>query len=186
LGREEPCDLALAVHEGRAGALERLVRTYQDPLYGYARQLLGNAHDAEEVAQDAFLRAHRALTLRYDAARCRNLALRPWLYRIARNLACNRRRARRVLAVESLGPAVSDAVAFPAGAARHRPAEGSEHDSLWLALARLKPAAREAVVLRFVEELPYADVAAVLGVTEAAARGKVFRALKDLKRLFRK
>jgi RNA polymerase sigma factor (sigma-70 family) len=82
--------LALAVRHGRDGALERLVRRHQDELFTYAAGLLRDDADAQEVVQDAFLRAHDALVRRYDDDRCRALRLRPWLFRIVRNVALNR------------------------------------------------------------------------------------------------
>src|SRR5437868_14440770 len=94
--------LALAVRGGERGAVELLVRTYQDQLFGYALRLLQDRSDAQEVTQDAFLRAYQALTRRYGEEQCRALALRPWLFRIARNLAYNRRRARRSAQEEPL------------------------------------------------------------------------------------
>jgi len=178
-------DLALAVHADEPGAVERLVRTYQDPLFGYALRLLQDSADAQEVTQDAFLRAYNALTARYDAAQCRELALRPWLFRITRNLAYNRRRALR--------PAKEKEEPFPEADGWHIPAlryesraaqdleTQEERARLEHALARLNRASRELILLRFVEELPYAEIAAVVGGGEASVRGKVFRALRQLR-----
>src|SRR5918911_3927766 len=72
---------------------EALVRAFQHRLFAFAFAMSGNAADAEEVAQDAFVRAHRALR-RYDAARIRDLSLSSWLHRIALNAFRNRVRRR--------------------------------------------------------------------------------------------
>ena len=66
--RSEPAEenLAVAVHRCEAGALERLIDRYEHALYSYAYGILQNAFDAQEVVQDAMLRAHRALTRQYD------------------------------------------------------------------------------------------------------------------------
>src|SRR5262245_24210117 len=79
-------DVALAKRLARDldGAFEALVIAHQDRLFTVARRLLGNAHDAEEVAQDAFVRAFRALE-GYPAERIRELRLRPWLAAIVLN-----------------------------------------------------------------------------------------------------
>ncbi|MDQ6774332.1 MAG: RNA polymerase sigma factor, partial [Candidatus Dormibacteraeota bacterium] len=61
-----------------------LVRRYQHRLFAFALGMTGDAGDAEEVAQDAFLRAHRALA-RYEPERIRELRLSAWLHRIALN-----------------------------------------------------------------------------------------------------
>ena len=70
---------------GHAGAFEQLVTRYWDRIYGMVHQLLRNQQDAEEVTQDAFIRAHRGLVnFRGDSA------FSTWLYQIATNLARNR------------------------------------------------------------------------------------------------
>jgi len=76
-------------------AFEGMVRTFQDRLYSFAHRLCGNREDAEEVAQDAFVRAYRALKT-YPAERIRALSLQAWLYRITLNVARNRWRGKRV------------------------------------------------------------------------------------------
>ena len=63
------------------GSFEGLVRAYQDRLFSFALRVTGNREDAEEVAQDAFVRAYRALAT-YPAERIRALALRAWLYQV--------------------------------------------------------------------------------------------------------
>jgi RNA polymerase sigma-70 factor (ECF subfamily) len=174
-------NLALAVHANQDGALERLVRHYQDQLFGYALRMLRNPFDAQEVTQDAFLRAHAALVSRYDEERCRSLVLRPWLFRITRNLSLNRRRAytrESPASVESAGD-------MAAGGQTCNPALRLETlqdcGILELALSDLDPDAREMVVLRYLEEMTYAEIAEILNRTEAAVRGKVFRALRKLR-----
>ncbi len=175
-------NLALSVHRGEEGSTERLVRAYQDQLYSFALRLLRNSFDAEEVAQDAFLRAHRALTSRYDEETCRNLQLRPWLFRIAHNLAHTRLRGRRQQMVPIDDPGVGSA-----GHNRVDPGIDMENrdrrDLLDSAMDQLSSAGRELIVLRFLEELSYAEIAGIPGTTESSARGKAFRALRELRRL---
>ena len=62
-------NVALAVHRCEPGAFDRLVDRFEASLFNYANRILGNAFDAQEVVQDAFLRAHEALTRRYDFGR---------------------------------------------------------------------------------------------------------------------
>src|SRR5437773_7813059 len=81
-------------------AFESVVRDHQDRLYSLALRYLANASDAEELTQDAFVRAYRALE-RYDAERIRTLDLRAWLTTILLNLCRNhaaaaRRRPRQI------------------------------------------------------------------------------------------
>src|SRR4051794_26494058 len=85
--------LTPAPPRGLDGSFERPVLAHQDRLYTIALRMLGDSRDAEEVAQDALVRAYRALGS-YDAQRILDLQLRPWLTTIVLN-AC-RNRTRRV------------------------------------------------------------------------------------------
>ncbi|MBZ5498032.1 MAG: RNA polymerase sigma factor [Acidobacteriia bacterium] len=176
-------NLALAVHRNADGAVERLVRNYQDRLYSYALRLLRDPFDAREVTQDAFMRACDALTKRYDEPMCRNLELGPWLFRITRNLAftrCRRRRVRREVSVEDSVEAQASG-SGPAAEGIRNLETGEKRRALQSALDRLDREARDLVVLRFMEELSYAEIAAIVGSGETSVRGKVFRALRKLR-----
>lgn len=171
--------LAVAIHRGEPGALERLLDEYESPLRNYAEGMLRNAFDAQEVVQDAILRAHKALTKQYDETRCTALQLRPWLYRTVRNLALNKRRAKRHTQEEPLDSTHDRAaIAGQPDVERRQQAE-----QLRRAVSRLPDAARELIVLRFIDELSYAEIAKIVGTSEAALRGKVFRALRELRTL---
>jgi RNA polymerase sigma-70 factor, ECF subfamily len=173
--------LAVAVHRGADGALERLFEIFERPLHRYAYGVLQNSADAQEVVQDAMLRAHRALTRRYDEAQCEKLSLRPWLFRTVRNLCLNRRRSKMRAAEQPLG-AIGDTLLEPFVSARDADLE-REQDlaALRVAIDALPLPARELIILRFIEELPYAEIAKTVGATEAALRGKIFRALRQLR-----
>src|ERR1044071_1068595 len=181
--RSEPAEenLAVAVHRCETGALERLIDRYERALYSYAYGILQNAFDAQEVVQDAMLRAHRALTRQYDEQRCRDLALRPWLFRTVRNLSLNKRRSKRSTLEQPL-ESFDDGRLGP-----FVPLEGSELERkeeielLRRAMSLLPVDARELIVLRFMEEMSYAEIAKTVGASEAALRGKVFRSLKLLR-----
>lgn len=173
--------LVLAVHRRQDGAFERLVKLYERGLLDYTRHLLGQAEDAQEVVQDAFVRAYRALTRQYDEERLESLRLRAWLYRVARNLAFNKQRGKR----RQLEAPLTDGELSAAAVEQSVPTAGleraQERARLDRALATLPRESRELIVLRFLEEMPYAELAATLGGSEAALRGKVFRALKRLR-----
>jgi RNA polymerase sigma factor (sigma-70 family) len=83
------------------GSFEQLVRAHADAVYSVALRLLGDRHEAEDVAQEAFVRAYRSLAA-WPADRVRALRPRPWLARITVNLVRNRTRGRRP-AVQPLG-----------------------------------------------------------------------------------
>jgi RNA polymerase sigma-70 factor (ECF subfamily) len=181
-------NLATAVHRNFDGAIEQLVRLYQDALFGYALRLLQNRFEAEEVTQDAFIRAIRALTSRYDDERCESLDVKPWLYCITRNLAYKRRKLRRFTPEVPL-PETCDS---PGQACHSRPQadrlleDWEQQARMERALARLCPEARDLILLRFMEELSYAEIAAVVHASESSVRGKVFRALRSLRKVLGK
>lgn len=176
-------NVALAVHRCEPGAFDRLVDHFETSLFNYANRILGNAFDAQEVVQDAFLRAHEALTRRYDAARVEDLALKSWLFRIVRNLSFNKRRGGGSRLNEPLsafddgriGPLV------PACSVSEGVEQEQEREALERAIATLPEESRELIVLRFMEEMSYGEIAEVVGQGESALRGRVFRSLKLLR-----
>jgi len=174
-------NLAVAVHRSEPGALERLIDRFEPALYGYAYGILQNTFDAQEVVQDAILRAHRALTRQYDEARCAALALRPWLFKTVRNLCLNKRRW-KTRALEQPLDTFDDGRVGPFVREHGSELERQQDaDMLRHAMAKLPVDARELIVLRFMEEMSYADIAKTVGTTEASLRGKVFRSLKLLR-----
>ena len=167
------------------GAFEELVRGHERLVYGLALRVVGDAHDAEEVAQDAFERAYHALA-GYPAERVAAMRLRPWLARIALNLARNRLRRRtpptRPLEVGGGEPLP---LAAPASGEPAAVVERREDHELWAGLLAGLPARyREAVVLRHVEDLSYAEVAEVLGQPVGTVKTHVHRGVRLLRAAF--
>jgi RNA polymerase sigma factor (sigma-70 family) len=161
--------------EGAERLFERLVREHQHRIFAVGFALTGNRHDAEEVAQDTFLRAYRALVT-YSPERVRELKQRPWLHRIAVNVVRNRARGAKPRTAELDGNEYDHAPG-PEARALHR----LEMDELACRLAGLPPRYREAVVLRHVRELSYEEVAEVLGQPVGTVKSNVHRALKLLR-----
>jgi RNA polymerase sigma-70 factor (ECF subfamily) len=173
--------LAVAVHRCDSGAFERLIQRFERPLFTYADGILQNAFDAQEVVQDALMRAHKALTRQYDEERCRQLALRPWLFRTVRNLSLNKRRSKRSTLEQPL-ESFDDGRLGPFVHLEGSELERKEEiELLKRAMSLLPVDARELIVLRFMEEMSYAEIAKTVGASEAALRGKVFRSLKLLR-----
>jgi RNA polymerase sigma factor (sigma-70 family) len=164
------------------GSFEDLVLVHQRLVFGLALRVVGDRADAEEVAQDTFERAYHALA-GYPAERVAAMRLRPWLARIALNLARNRLR-RRPPPARSLEDGDGQPLAVPAPAAAEPAAvaeRGQERELLAGLLAGLPRAYREAVVLRHVEGLPYAEVAEVLGRPVGTVKTHVHRGVRQLR-----
>ncbi len=159
--------------------MDDLVRVYQDRLFAYALRLVRDRFDAQEIAQDALVRAYQCLAFEYDDEQCLELLVTPWLFRITRNLALNRLRSRRRLPtpLEDVESETGDACSDPT--TRFQVLESRV--TLEKALLGLGDEDRELVALRFVEGMTYPEIASVTGAGETSARGKVFRALKKLR-----
>lgn len=174
-------NLALSVHRCEPGAFERLMDRYETPLFSYAHGILQSAPDAQEVVQDALIRAHKALCRQYDESKCASLVLRPWLFRAVRNLCLNKRRSksrRLEQPLESFDDSRMGPFVKSGGTEFER---REEADLLRRALSLLPVEARELIVLRFMEDMSYAEIAKTVGSTQSALRGKVFRSLKLLR-----
>ena len=161
--------------EGTERVFERLVRDHQDRVYALGLALTGNRHDAEEVAQDTFMRAFRALCT-YPPDRVRDLKQKAWLHRIAVNVVRNRMRGVRPRLVELNGSEPSHA-SGPEEDVLMR----AEIDELAARVASLPLRYREAVVLRHVHELSYAEAAEALGQPVGTVKANVHRGLKMLR-----
>lgn len=175
-------DLSLvdALRRGDERAIEQLVDRYGAWIHRLARRLLDDPRDADEVTQDVLLTVVRKIeTFKGEAA------FSSWLYRVAANAAYQRLRSRRARRETSLDPLlpVFDEEGRLAGptadwsAQLEDPAVAAEtRTALERAIARLPEEYRAVVLLHDVEELPNAEVAALLGLTVAATKSRLHRA----------
>lgn len=179
-------DTALASRLARdlEGAFPSLVAEHQDRLYSIALRLLGDRRDAEEVAQDALVRAFRAMR-EYPRERIAALRLRPWLASIAVNLARNRRRRiedlRPPTPLEPMVESGFDVAADGRAAPERTAARRETRHELATALLRLTPAVRAAIVLRHVDGLSLAETAEALGRPEGTIKAQCHRGLRELR-----
>jgi RNA polymerase sigma-70 factor (ECF subfamily) len=161
---------------------DALYRRYLARVYSYAYYELGDHHAAEDATEATFVSALTNLGRFEERARPADgegaSTFRVWLFQIARNeIAGERRRARR-RPVEPNGETVLvDPVDVEAAAVRR-----DEARAAWQALSRLPGERRQAMVLRFVDELSTAEIAGVLGRSEGAVRVLIHRALKSVAR----
>ncbi|MBW3614834.1 MAG: RNA polymerase sigma factor [Actinobacteria bacterium] len=156
-----------------------IVRTHQGRVYSIALQLTGAPAEAEDAAQDAFVRAYRALQ-GYGPDRRAELALRPWLAQITLNVCRNRarsasRRPRTAPLDEGAEPPAAPGDSSD-GALRNETA-----GELAAALALLPEPQRRAIVLHHAGELTYREVALVVGRPEGTVKADVHRGLGALR-----
>jgi RNA polymerase sigma-70 factor (ECF subfamily) len=164
--------LAARLADGDPHAPRALVERHYRELYRYAYAVLREERAAEDAVQDAFERAFSALG-RYPEERLRAMRLRPWMYRITLNVARNRLRQRREVPVEEISAV--------GGSASDEDRAGVM-DAL-AALGRLPERQRVAVTLRYMQDLPYAEISGVTGWPEGTAKTLVRRGLMRLRKM---
>jgi RNA polymerase sigma-70 factor, ECF subfamily len=162
-------ELIAQARDGDAAAYAALIRRHEVVAFRTAMLITGHAQDAEEAAQDGFLKAWRALGRFRDGE-----PLRPWLLTIVANEARNRRRSagrRERLALRAAAAAV------PPGP--EEPRLGS--DELAAALGRLRHDDRVVIGCRYLLSLSEAETAAALGVARGTVKSRLSRALERLR-----
>lgn len=172
----EHAEIAAALANDVDGAFESYVRGTIDGIFTGALRMLGDHGDAEDVVQETYARAHRAL-LGYDPERIRVIALAAWTWTIAANLCRNRIRSRSRRPTAPLGGL---------DPADHRP--GAEDEALSRIGTALRDAIldlpfpqRAAVVMRHVLDLGYDQIAVALDRPEGTVKSDVSRGLARLR-----
>ena len=173
----EEAELVEGARHGDVAAYEALVRRYQNLAVRTAYVITGQAADAQDAAQEAFVKAY------YSMARFREgAAFRPWLLRIVANEAINRRRATRRKAALALRVAESrpsaDAAPSPEAAALAH----EVRSELVSALSRLREEDRLVIAYRYFFDLSEAEMADALGCARGTVKSRLSRALKRLQR----
>lgn len=192
--QDEPSDMELVrrFQEGDERAFDALVRRHQQRAFNIAFGLLRQREDALEVAQDAFVRAYRALKdFRGESA------FTTWLYRITVNLAHNKtrwyraRHADRHMPLGALanpgepnGHRVMD-LPDPTGAPDRQAMLSEETRRVAAAMRKLAPRSREVLILRNVENLSYEEIARVLRCTLGTVKSRIARAREELRALLK-
>ena len=172
---------------GDQSAFDEMVARYWDRIYSMVHQMLRNQQDAEEVTQDAFIRAHRGLAnFRGESA------FSTWLYQIATNLARNRYwywwRRKRDKSVSFDAPISSE---NNLTLAEIIPAEVQSPDDITVTqefvdriarcMERLSTKHREILVLRNVKNLSYEEIAEILGISVGTVKSRIARARESLR-----
>lgn len=183
--------LVQATLDGQRAAFDLIVERYRRSVYQVCFRFVGNHEDASDLAQDAFIRAYRALgKFKGDAA------LGTWLYRIAVNVSLNRLALKRPphesldagpdpRAGEGRGRAIERrSLEDTSGERPDEPVMRAERaEIVKAAIARLPTKQRATLILRVYHELPHEEIAHMLGSSVGAVKANFFHALQNLKRL---
>ncbi len=163
----------LACQRGEREAFDQLVERYQRDVYRLCYRYVNNHHDANDLAQEAFLRAYRAIgKFRGDSS------FSTWLYRIAVN-ACLNFRASRKAETEEL----SEALADKGSPVVERMERDEESKRVREAVSRLPDRQRATLILKVYHDLTHEEVAGILGSSVGTVKANLFHALANLKRL---
>ena len=160
--------------DGDREAFGALVEQYRDNVYRLAYRMCGNAYDADEAAQEAFVAAWRALpNFRGDAK------FSTWLYRLTTNAAIDvMRREKRH---QTVGDGEMIEVADDADSPQETVERTEQQEAVQEALATLSEEYREVLLLRYMEELDYAEIAEVLQLPSGTVKSRINRAKAALK-----
>lgn len=167
---------SVLITRARAGdhqAFSRLVITYQTPIYNLCYRLLGNAHDAEEAAQEAFLRAYTRLDS-YDLDR----SFKTWLFSIAHHYCIDRLRRRRLvwLSLDDDPELQPEAWRAPTPTPEEQAMQREREGDVQAALAALPAKDRGALIMRYWYDLSYEEIAQATATTVSAVKSRLHRA----------
>ena len=176
---KEQENIVARARRGDADAFEQLVAAYRDQVFRLALRMCGNAADADEVAQEAFLSAWKGLpNFRGDSQ------FSTWLYQLTSHAAIDlMRREKRQIAAED----IADVSAADPGPSPQQQAEQSETRQVVRdAVLQLTPEYRQIVVLRYLEELSYEEIGAALKLPAGTVKSRLNRAKAQLKDILSK
>ncbi len=169
LTQEATADLVRRAVRGESDALTGLARAYLRPAYGVALSVVGRPTDAEDIAQDAFMKAFASLES------CREPEhFAAWLFQIVRNRARNLLDSRRL---RDVAPDQGNVLEF----ARPAPESAGMREALLSAMADLDEEKREVVLLHDLENWTHAEIAQALHISEVHSRQHLFRARQILR-----
>jgi RNA polymerase sigma-70 factor, ECF subfamily len=169
---------------GDASAFGEIVLKYQNKIFNLCRYMLGNAHDAEDAAQDVFLKAFQALPRFQPEA-----SLYTWLYRIATNTCID---YKKKPVFESLFGSSEEGERLVHDRASDAPSPEKLYQSkqidraLQEGLGRLSPKLRAIIILKEIEELSYEEIADTLDISMGTVKSRIARAREELQKFLKK
>lgn len=170
-------DLVAAAQHHDSDSLTALYERYYDRVYRFALSKTGNVPDAEDVAQETFIR----MVDKLGGFRWQGVPFAAWLFRIANNCAIDLHRARR-RQQDALPMMLDPRIEDPADLAERNVSV----EEVTAAMQRLSPAQRDVLSLRFGAELSVAEVAQVLGKAEGTVKATQFQAVQALRQLLKR
>ena len=168
-----------AARRGDKQAFSQLVQAYQRPVYNLTYRMLGNSEEAEDAAQETFLRAYARLG-QYDP----QMKFSTWVFSIANHHCIDRLRKRRATHISIDDNPVLENLQEDTPQPEHQALEREQSIELQGLINLLEPEYRTPLVLRYWEEMSYEEIAEAMGVTVAAVKSRLFRARQQLMALY--
>lgn len=167
-------ELVQQVRNGKREAFTELMRRYQQRVYWVARRIVGSHDDADDVAQETFVKAYLGLgDFRGDSS------FFTWLYRIAVNLSLNVVRKQQLISYLRDSPIISSFL--PASENPYKDAELKDLESrLHQAVAKLPEKQRAVFVMRYFDEMSYEEISEVLKTSVGGLKANYFHALRKV------
>ncbi len=156
-------------------AFGRLVEVYQRPVYNLCYRMLGNAGDAEDAAQETFIRAYKAIK-RYDRSR----KFSTWLLTIASNYCIDQHRRRKLPTFSYDSLPVPDIPDRQSPSLDNKLVRGEQQEMVQGMLETLSPKDRSAVVMRYWYDYSYEEIANSLSLSVSAVKSRLHRARREL------
>jgi len=174
MDKKTEADIIAEVLAGNSQAYARLVEEYKTAIYNLAYRMTGNFQDAQDLAQEAFIRAYKNLAV-FDPSR----SFFTWLYTISINLIRNdlKKKGR-----DSSAPAGGSFHTDPVPSMDTR--DTAKEELLEIYLAKLSPQIRELIVLRYYQGLSFEDIAEITGLSTSAVKMRIYRGLEKLQKYF--
>ena len=179
--REEELALVRRVQAGETDAFEELVRAHEKTVYNLALRMTGNPQDAEDMAQEAFLKAYRSLPEFRGESK-----FSVWLYRIVSNVCTDhlRRQSRRPASSLTAEDEEGDAVQWDVPDESQSPERVLEQkltrEAVQKGLAALPEEQRQILLLREIRGLSYEEIGEILSLEPGTVKSRIFRARKRL------
>ncbi len=169
------------VRGGDNGAFDAVMERYKRPVLNFVYRMIGDASEAEDVAQDVFVRAYRAMLK--PGFRRTTAEFSTWLFQVARNAALDCLRRRRRHPAESLAVLEAGGATIPAGGATavEEVMARETGNRIAAAVARLPEDQRTALVLSEYEDLPHDRIAAIMQCSRKSVEARLYRARQFLR-----
>jgi len=164
---------------GNKQSFSRLVEAYQRPVFNLTYRMLGTPEEAEDAAQETFLRAYSRLQ-QYDSSH----KFSTWLFSIANHHCIDRLRKRRKIIVSIDDNPVLQNLQHDTPAPEEKAIDAEQARHLQKLLAQLDPDYRTPLILRYWEEYSYEEIAETMGLTISAVKSRLFRARKQMADLY--